>query len=321
MDFEWGGSCVGSCKHKKDQRNVEITPIEDFIHELYQGRAYYLNLNGNTNAIPIIFGLHFSLPDNRKYHNKKFRRGWFRNKKTYYIRNANISFPISHNANPPTKDFNLLCSSTDVRGNRCLIARFYDKNIEKNYLPPLIANFIELDENYKNKKLLNRIMEGFEVKYFKYLILKAIIQLMKKSDPRIKTYYRNTRLKIEYRNIRIKRKYRNTRIKPKYIVKLWNSKRKRLRIFFSGLRRILNIKKNIIEDVKNMNEINKENEKNQKETQYLDFDVEYDREEDFIENKNIKNKDEIQDEIKNVDEDFEDEIMYSCEIRKIVRNA
>ncbi|MHA1661415.1 MAG: competence protein CoiA family protein, partial [Promethearchaeota archaeon] len=61
------GQCVASPKSLEDKKNVKISPVENFLHKIYGGRVYYVDINfyGNKITITPPFVLHFS-PSNKK---------------------------------------------------------------------------------------------------------------------------------------------------------------------------------------------------------------------------------------------------------------
>lgn len=182
------GNCVASPKFPKDKKKIRISGAESFLHKIYGGRVYYVNLNLSEQKLIISnpFALHFSYPSNKKY------RQMFHTKYNhYFIRNANFS---------PIPSWNLLC----VKYDGFKLARFYDRSI-KRVLKNSILNFIikktkrdctnckilykkqrrcsiSQDCNfkpYKNKKLVKVIIKHFIEKYGKHFILQSILDLIK----------------------------------------------------------------------------------------------------------------------------------------------
>ncbi|MCK4687473.1 MAG: hypothetical protein KAT66_05040 [Candidatus Lokiarchaeota archaeon] len=182
------GNCVASPKVPKDDKKIRISTAESFLHKIYGGRVYYVNLNSSRQKLIIStpFALHFSYSSNKKY------RRMFRAKyDSYFIRNANFCLIPS---------WSLLC----VKYNGFKIARFYDKSI-KSVLKNSIFNFvikktkkncnncrilfkkqrscsINQDCNFKsynNKKLIKIIIKRFTEKYGKCFILESILDLIK----------------------------------------------------------------------------------------------------------------------------------------------
>lgn len=182
------GACVASPKLPLDIKDVKISPVEKYLHEMYGGRVYYVNVNENREKLSITppFALHFSLPLKKKNHGVFKEKFW-----TYYIRNAN------HAKIPSWK-----LSCTRYRGFK--IARFYDKNIKirlqeeifdyiKNLTKKACINCkihlkrvkncsIGQDCCYKpkisKKKITKLILHEFKSKYGKNLVLKATFGLI-----------------------------------------------------------------------------------------------------------------------------------------------
>jgi hypothetical protein len=120
------GACVASPKFPEDKRNTEISTVENFLHRMYGGRVYYVNINSYEDNITVStpFALHFSFSSkkkNRKIHRTKYER--------YYIKNVNFA---------KIPSWNLLC----VNFNGAKLARFYDKNV-KRVLKVLLIRFIK----------------------------------------------------------------------------------------------------------------------------------------------------------------------------------
>ncbi|MFX1257696.1 MAG: competence protein CoiA family protein [Promethearchaeota archaeon] len=159
------GECVASSKFPEHKKNVKITPTEKFLHTLYGGRVYYVNINVHNDKITIVppFALHFSLSDN------KSKRAFRRNFEYYYFRNSNFTY---------IPNWSLLC--TDF--NNFKIARFYDKNIKnslKGKLLTFILNYIKDNpqdfKNYKKaKQLIKMVVNQFINRYGKHLIFDCI---------------------------------------------------------------------------------------------------------------------------------------------------
>ncbi|MFX0030554.1 MAG: competence protein CoiA family protein [Candidatus Hodarchaeota archaeon] len=181
------GSCVASPKVPEDKRDIKISIIENFLHRMYGGRVYYVNIHLYENKITISppFALHFSQSSSKKY------RKLFQTKfEKFYIKNVNyVKIP----------SWSLLF----VNYNGFKLARFYDKNI-KRVLKEKIFNFIkkkiikELDNNksdlksnkfyhrreiidlqiYKKKQLIKLILKQFNNSYGKSIIFQSLLELI-----------------------------------------------------------------------------------------------------------------------------------------------
>ena len=125
------GKCVASKKSPEDQKNLKISSVEKYLHQMYGGRVYYINLNfyGNQTKITPPFALHYSISDDFP------KTAFYRNFRYYYIRNANLG---------QIPSWKLLCS--DFVGYK--IARFYDKNV-KNVLKKEIESYIKVNKKKK----------------------------------------------------------------------------------------------------------------------------------------------------------------------------
>ncbi|MFX0026718.1 MAG: competence protein CoiA family protein, partial [Candidatus Hermodarchaeota archaeon] len=75
------GNCVISQKSPKDKKEIKISPAESFLHRMYGGRVYYINLvhNKKNMSASIPFALHFT-----KLLNKR-KRGMFRFRYTTFF--------------------------------------------------------------------------------------------------------------------------------------------------------------------------------------------------------------------------------------------
>ena len=158
------GNCVASPKYPEDKKNVKISTVENFLHRMYGGRVYYVNINfyENKTTISTPFALHFSPSSNRK-NRKRFKTKYG----SYYIKNLNFS---------KIPSWNLLC----VDFNEFKLARFYDKNIKRVIKSQIIIYYKRnLKKFPRKKKLLNSIIRLFKEKYGVFLILRAILELTK----------------------------------------------------------------------------------------------------------------------------------------------
>ena len=168
------GQCVASSKFPEDQKEVKIGTAENFLHRMYFGRVYYVNIEFNEekimNAAP--FALHFSPLFKRK------KRQMFHSKyDRYFIKNVNFT---------KIPSWNILL----VEYNGYKLARFYDKNIKsvlKNEISRFLLkeNRISLDKNYKYKTLKKSLLNHFNEKYGKYIILDSVSELIKEKKVKL----------------------------------------------------------------------------------------------------------------------------------------
>lgn len=161
------GTCIASPKSPEDKKNIKISMVENFLHRMYGGRVYYVSIYfyKDKTAISIPFALHFSLSSNKKNH-KIFRSKY----ESYYIRDVNFT---------KIPSWNIFC----VNYNGFKLARFYDKSI-KRVLKSRIINYFKINsKNYKSKmKLIKVIVKHFKQKYGIYLILNALLELIKEKE-------------------------------------------------------------------------------------------------------------------------------------------
>ncbi len=156
------GKCVASSKKPIDDKLIEISLAENYLHRMYGGRVYYVNLDIRRNkaSLKTPFALHYSKPV------KKKKRGLFKDRyNSYFIRDSNfITIP----------SWNILC--TEFAGFK--IARFYDKNV-KSILKENVLNFykIEKKETNQDKKFVREVIKRFKKKYGMYLIYNSIVEL------------------------------------------------------------------------------------------------------------------------------------------------
>lgn len=157
------GACVASSKFAEDKKDVKISTVEKYLHRMYGGRVYYVNLKFHKDQITVSppFALHFSLSLSKK------NRRTFRNRfESYYIKNANFT---------KVPNWNILC----VTYNGLKIARFYDKNIKRVLKDKIWINYQKRLKNcYSEKKLLKDIINNFKTKYGVYLILFVMFELI-----------------------------------------------------------------------------------------------------------------------------------------------
>ena len=156
------GACVASPKFPEDKNKVKISSVEKYLHRLYGGRVYYVNINFYKDKITLSppFVLHFS-SSTKKKHQKKFRTNY----EIYYIKNVNFS---------KIPSWNLLC----VNYNGFKLARFYDKNIIRVLKDDISAYYKKNLRHFKSeKKVLKSILNNFKTKYCNHLILIAIFKL------------------------------------------------------------------------------------------------------------------------------------------------
>jgi len=156
------GNCVASLKYPKNVKNSKVSLAENYLHRMYGGRVYYVNLKlqKDRGTLTTPFALHFSKVL-KKSRRRLFKIGY----KSFFYRNCNYSIIPS---------WKLLC--TEFSGFK--IARFYDKN-KKNILKDRIITYYLLRKNVlKNgKKLIKSITKQFKKEFGKYMILNAIIEL------------------------------------------------------------------------------------------------------------------------------------------------
>ncbi|MFW9930276.1 MAG: competence protein CoiA family protein [Candidatus Thorarchaeota archaeon] len=157
------GNCIASKKYPFDAKEVRVSPVEKFLHQMYGGRVYYINLNMQDEEVKLtkLFALHFTKPI------KKSKQGIFKSGyERYFYRDVNFTF---------IPNWNLLC--TGFNGYK--IARFFDKNI-KSVLKGEIENYIRKCnlEILRKKKQINSIVKQFNRKYGEYMILNLLIELV-----------------------------------------------------------------------------------------------------------------------------------------------
>jgi len=156
------GNCVASLKYPKNGKNMKVSLAENYLHRMYGGRVYYVNLNFHKDKVSLTtpFALHFSKTL------KKSRRGLFKiGYQSFFYRDSNyIEIP----------SWKLVC--TEFSGFK--IARFYDKNL-KNILKDRIVTYYLIKKNdlKKGKKLIKSIEKHFKKEFGRYMILDAIIEL------------------------------------------------------------------------------------------------------------------------------------------------
>lgn len=161
------GTCVASPKLPRDERRIKISPAEGFLHKIYGGRVYYINLVKSKKKVLTTtpFALHFSkLLD-------KSKRGIFKSRfRAFFYRSSNF-------LNIPS--WRLLC--TEFSGYK--IARFYDKNLKVVLKGEIMKRVTPLANTIiKTKKPLRRIIKHFKKKYGEYMILNAIMELLKQNE-------------------------------------------------------------------------------------------------------------------------------------------
>ncbi|MHA1193917.1 MAG: competence protein CoiA family protein [Promethearchaeota archaeon] len=164
------GKCTASAKYPRDQKHVKISPAEKFLHGMYGGRVYYINmsLRHKTLSISAFFALYYSKPM-KKNLRKKFKTRF----DSYYIRDA-------HNVS--LSNLNLLC--TTFSGYK--IARFYDKNF-KSLLKSRITSYYQEQNLVIDKAELKKIIKKFHKKFDKFLIFDVILDLVKEKKVDIDT--------------------------------------------------------------------------------------------------------------------------------------
>ena len=156
------GKCVASSKRPIDNKLIKISLAEKYLHRMYGGRVYYVNLEIRRNKASLKkpFALHYSKPI------KKKNRGLFKNRyDSYFLRDSNfITIP----------SWNIMC--TEFAGFK--IARFYDKNI-KSLLKEKILNFYKIEKKggTNDKKFVREVIKSFKKKYGMFLIYNSILEL------------------------------------------------------------------------------------------------------------------------------------------------
>ena len=156
------GKCVASSKTPKDTKAIKISLAENYLHRMYGGRVYYVNLDirNNKASLKTPFALHYSKPIKKKY------QGLFKYRyDSYFLRDSNfITIP----------SWNIMC--TEFVGFK--IARFYDKNI-KSLLKKNILNFYKIEKKGGNndKKFVQEVIKSFKKKYGMYMIYNSIVEL------------------------------------------------------------------------------------------------------------------------------------------------
>ncbi|MBY9004775.1 MAG: hypothetical protein KGD73_12430, partial [Candidatus Lokiarchaeota archaeon] len=161
--------CTASIKYPRDQKSMRISPAENFLHGMYGGRVYYLNINlKKTPSISAFFALHYSKPF-KKSLRKKFKTQY----DSYYIRDT-------HHVS--LSNLTLLC--TTFSGYN--IARFYDKNF-KSLLKSGITTYYQEQYTIINKVVMNQIIKKFHKKFGKFLIFNVLLDLVKEKKVDIDT--------------------------------------------------------------------------------------------------------------------------------------
>jgi len=153
-------------KVPKQREVVKLSTLERYLHYLYGGRVYYLNLQENKTQVSL-FGLHYTCSLKRKYRNKRFRTNF----SYYYIMDQD---PIRLGS------YNLLCT----KFNNALLARFYDKNLVIKIMNQIYA-YVSRYPTYKNRKLLRKIRSHFSL-YNTSLLYHAILKLIMYNEIDIK---------------------------------------------------------------------------------------------------------------------------------------
>jgi len=158
------GNCVVSKKYPINAKGQKISPTEKYLHQVYGGRVYYVNLEvkGKKVEVKQPFALHFTKPIK-----KKMREMFQSRYKRYFYRDVNVTFIPS---------WNLLC--TKFAGFK--IARFYDKNLKCALKEKILRYLIKTNlQTIKKKKRMKSILKQFNKKYGEYLILSLLIELVK----------------------------------------------------------------------------------------------------------------------------------------------
>ena len=167
--FYGDGKCVGSSKSPHHLKNIKVSPAEIRLHQLYRGRAYYVNIQYQEEKFQPThpYALHFSFSDT--FSPILFRKRF----DSFFIRNVNFTF---------IPNWNLLCTT---HGNY-KIARFYDRNA-KTTLVELLRGFAMRNNIFCNnsfykikntKKFFKLTCNMFEDEYGKNIIIDALLRLI-----------------------------------------------------------------------------------------------------------------------------------------------
>ena len=163
------GKCAASAKYPRDQKHLSISPAEKFLHGMYGGRVYYINISlKKTPSISAFFALHYSTPMKKKLR-KKFKTRY----DSYYIRDT-------HHVS--LSNLKMLC--TTFSGYK--IARFYDKNV-KSVLKSRISSYCQEQCKVINKAVIKQIIKKFHKKFGEFLIFDVILDLAKEKKVDIDT--------------------------------------------------------------------------------------------------------------------------------------
>ena len=157
------GKCVASPKKPIDAKSIRVSLAENYLHRMYGGRVYYVNLEIRRNkaSLKTPFALHYSKPI------KKKKQALFKNRyDSYFIRDSNFT---------TIPNWNIMC--TEFAGFK--IARFYDKNI-KSLLKENILNFYKIEKKggISDKKFVREVIRSFRKKYGLFLVYNSIIELI-----------------------------------------------------------------------------------------------------------------------------------------------
>ncbi|MFX1376442.1 MAG: competence protein CoiA family protein [Promethearchaeota archaeon] len=170
--FYGDGKCLGSPKRPRNLKDIKVSPAEMRLHQLYRGRAYYMNIKFEEEEFKTTkpYALHFSFSD-------KFSPNLYRKRfDSFFIRNASLTY---------IPNWNLLCTNY---GNY-KIARFYDRNV-KSTLMDIIKGFarrhgVSWDKSFaklkKTKKFFKLVYGLFGDEYGRIFIIDVLLLLIKKS--------------------------------------------------------------------------------------------------------------------------------------------
>ncbi|MFX0140394.1 MAG: hypothetical protein ACFFDN_42540 [Candidatus Hodarchaeota archaeon] len=158
------GACIASPKFPEDNEEIKVSMVENFLNRMYGGRVYYTNINfyEHKTTISAPIALYFSFSSKKK-NRKIFRTKYGR----YYVKNPNFN---------KIPSWNIIC----VNYNGFKLARFYEKNIT-SVLKNRITYYFKMNfKNYKSKKkMLKLIINHFKKKYRLFLVLNALLELIK----------------------------------------------------------------------------------------------------------------------------------------------
>ena len=180
--FYGDGKCIGSPKSPHHLKNMKITPAEMRLHQLYRGRAYYVNLTYEQEKFKPTqpYALHFSFSD--KFSPNLFRKGF----DSFFIRNVNYIY---------IPNWNLFCTTY---GNY-KIARFYDRNVKYALMELMRGNAIRnhvirnkfYSKRKNTKKYLKLTFKLFGEEYGRNILIDALLRLIENRSFMLNVKYLN----------------------------------------------------------------------------------------------------------------------------------